>query len=152
MRRQVEREYRAVFVDRPREIRLDRDSKVVASRLFALPGMLDDLHDFARELGLRPAWYQEHAVLPHYDLVDTMVPCAIGRGAREADQNCVREAVAAWLKVRARTRREALLAQQREPDGSIRNPRFALNNRNQPLTDDEAHQEFERCRARLRGQ
>lgn len=30
---------------------------------------LDELHDFARRIGMKRAWFQDHISMPHYDLV-----------------------------------------------------------------------------------
>jgi hypothetical protein len=32
-------------------------------------GDLDELHDFARRIGLRRSWFQDHRTVSHYDLI-----------------------------------------------------------------------------------
>lgn len=44
-------------------------------------GELDELHAFAKQLGLRRAWFQEHAIAPHYDLTIKKREKAIELGA-----------------------------------------------------------------------
>lgn len=44
-------------------------------------GPLDELHDFARRIGLKPAWYQPHPLAPHYDLTPGRREAAIAAGA-----------------------------------------------------------------------
>jgi hypothetical protein len=34
----------------------------------ATDGSLDELHAFAAKIGLKRAWFQDHARVPHYDL------------------------------------------------------------------------------------
>jgi hypothetical protein len=47
---------------------------------------LDELHWFANSLGLKRAWFQGHASLPHYDVtVETRV-VALNRGAVDSDR------------------------------------------------------------------
>ncbi|MCT7316350.1 DUF4031 domain-containing protein [Ralstonia sp. CHL-2022] len=47
---------------------------------------LDELHGFARALGLKRAWFQAQASLPHYDVTIEVRDVALRRGAREADR------------------------------------------------------------------
>lgn len=43
---------------------------------------LDELHNFARQMGLRPSWFQDHPVHPHYDLTTKRaLRRAIAKGA-----------------------------------------------------------------------
>lgn len=42
---------------------------------------LDELHRFAAKLRLRRAWFQDHAVIPHYDLRPSKRQQAIFHGA-----------------------------------------------------------------------
>lgn len=56
----------------------------------------EELHDFARRLGLCRGWFQEHDVAPHYDLTPARRLRAVELGATETT---TRE----WLK-RARAR------------------------------------------------
>ena len=47
---------------------------------------LDELHEFARTLGLKRAWFQAHASLPHYDVTVEVRDVALIRGAVAADR------------------------------------------------------------------
>lgn len=47
---------------------------------------LDELHRFAAKLRLRRAWFQDHAVMPHYDLRPSKRLLAIERGAIEVSR------------------------------------------------------------------
>lgn len=47
---------------------------------------LDELHGFARLLGLRRGWFQAQASLPHYDVTVEVRDIALSRGAQAADQ------------------------------------------------------------------
>lgn len=42
---------------------------------------LDELHKFAKSIGLRREWYQKEASLPHYDLTASKRALAIKSGA-----------------------------------------------------------------------
>ena len=46
---------------------------------------LPELHDFARQLGLRRAWFQR-ASYPHYDVTAEIRARALGLGALHADR------------------------------------------------------------------
>jgi len=51
---------------------------------------LDELHAFARRLGLKRSWFQARLVLPHYDLTAPKRDTAVRLGATEiADQDVV---------------------------------------------------------------
>lgn len=47
---------------------------------------LHELHWFAKSLGLKRAWFQAHASLPHYDVTVEVRVVALSRGAVEADR------------------------------------------------------------------
>ena len=47
---------------------------------------LDELHEFAHTLGLKRAWFQAHASLPHYDITVEVRGVALFRGAVAADR------------------------------------------------------------------
>lgn len=47
---------------------------------------LDELHQFARTLGLKRAWFQAHASLPHYDVTVEVRAMALSQGAIAADR------------------------------------------------------------------
>ncbi len=57
-----------------------------ACHLFTDDGNLDDLHAFAARVGLRRAWFQRHACLPHYDLTIARRGVAVRLGARQVDR------------------------------------------------------------------
>jgi hypothetical protein len=42
---------------------------------------IDELHAFARRIGLRRGWFQDHALAPHYDLTPARRERAIAAGA-----------------------------------------------------------------------
>jgi hypothetical protein len=46
-------------------------------------GPLDALHAFARKIGLKRSWFQEHPSAPHYDLTPRRRRAAILEGAVE---------------------------------------------------------------------
>lgn len=47
---------------------------------------LDELHRFAKSLGLKRAWFQAHASLPHYDVTVEVRILALSWGAVVADR------------------------------------------------------------------
>lgn len=47
---------------------------------------LDELHEFAHTLGLKRAWFQADASLPHYDITVEVRGVALIRGAVAADR------------------------------------------------------------------
>jgi hypothetical protein len=47
---------------------------------------LDELHQFAHTLGLKRAWFQAQASLPHYDITVEDRGIALTRGAVAADR------------------------------------------------------------------
>ena len=61
---------------------------------------LTELHDMARRIGLRRAWFQDRPTAPHYDLTASRRAAAVALGAVEVD---FRRASAIW-----RARREAI--------------------------------------------
>ncbi len=44
---------------------------------------LDELHDMARQLGLKRSWFQNHPRFPHYDLTANMRRKAVLAGVKE---------------------------------------------------------------------
>ncbi len=44
---------------------------------------LDELHAFAAKLGMKPAWFQDHRLAPHYDLTPQRRARAVELGAVE---------------------------------------------------------------------
>ena len=63
---------------------------------------LDELHLFAKFLGLKRSWFQAHASLPHYDITVEVRNLAISRGAVAADRR--------MLILRARRLKDELIA------------------------------------------
>ena len=43
---------------------------------------IEELHAFAKRIGLRRTWFQNHRVLPHYDLTPARREAALNAGAR----------------------------------------------------------------------
>ena len=46
-------------------------------------GDIKELHDMAFHIGLKGEWFQDHALIPHYDVLETKRLLAINRGARK---------------------------------------------------------------------
>lgn len=44
---------------------------------------LDELHEFATSIGLKRAWFQNHRLMPHYDLTPGKRAIAVRKGAVE---------------------------------------------------------------------
>lgn len=44
---------------------------------------LDELHTFAGQIGMRRSWFQNHRLVPHYDLTATRRRLAVRMGATE---------------------------------------------------------------------
>lgn len=47
---------------------------------------LDELHAFAKRLGLKREWFQDHVVAPHYDLTVKTRAKALSMGAIRRDE------------------------------------------------------------------
>jgi hypothetical protein len=47
---------------------------------------LDELHRFAKSLGLKRTWFHANASLPHYDVTVEIRAMALSRGAVAADR------------------------------------------------------------------
>ena len=58
---------------------------------------VEELHAFARRLGLKKAWFQDHRWVKHYDLTEARRVKAVALGAIEHDR---RAAVAKWNEIR----------------------------------------------------
>jgi hypothetical protein len=70
----------AVYVDNARILwRGSRWCHLVADSL-------EELHRFAQDLGLKRAWFQGNASLPHYDVTTYTRELALRRGAVRADR------------------------------------------------------------------
>lgn len=46
-------------------------------------GDMKELHAFAERIGLRRAWFQNHPIMPHYDLTPARRAAAVRAGAEE---------------------------------------------------------------------
>jgi Protein of unknown function (DUF4031) len=44
-------------------------------------GPLDELHEFAARIGMKRSWFQEHRLMPHYDLTPQRRARALAAGA-----------------------------------------------------------------------
>jgi len=44
-------------------------------------GPLEELHAFARRIGMRREWFQDHPLAPHYDLIESKRQKALALGA-----------------------------------------------------------------------
>ena len=47
---------------------------------------LDELHEFAKQIGMRRSWFQNDSRLPHYDLTENRRRMAVKLGAVELDR------------------------------------------------------------------
>lgn len=54
-----------------------------------LADTIQELHSFAKRLGLRREWFQDQAKYPHYDLTSQMREKAVHLGAVEADNRTI---------------------------------------------------------------
>jgi hypothetical protein len=69
----------AVYVD---DMRLQaRVGRITARWSHLHADSVDELHGFARSIGLKRAWFQDKPGFPHYDLTDTKRREAIRAGA-----------------------------------------------------------------------
>lgn len=60
---------------------------------------LEELHDFAQQLGLRRAWFQ-NKILPHYDLTGNKRKQALKLGAIEISRNKIKKLIEIEVKRR----------------------------------------------------
>lgn len=59
---------------------------------------IEELHQFAKQIGLQKTWYQGKACYPHYDITDSMRERALEFGAHHADKRKIVD-VSAKLKL-----------------------------------------------------
>lgn len=76
-----------------------RGARIANCHLFTDSADLDELHRFAEGIGLKRAWFQGKASVPHYDLTPRRRAAAVKAGAVEVDR---RQAVAIWRAWRAK--------------------------------------------------
>ena len=50
---------------------------------------LSEVHEFARQLGLRRSWFQERSVYPHYDVTVSVRDKALALGASIGDRSTI---------------------------------------------------------------
>ncbi|WP_202753726.1 DUF4031 domain-containing protein [Burkholderia cenocepacia] len=50
---------------------------------------LNELHDFAQQLGLRRSWFQERSIYPHYDVTVSVREKALMLGALKGDRSTI---------------------------------------------------------------
>lgn len=65
---------------------------------------LDELHSFAKRLGLKRDWFQHAATYPHYDVTNSMREKALRMGATEGNRvtiiECARQLKAELIRER----------------------------------------------------
>ena len=66
-----------------------------------MPGELNQLHAFARQIGLKRAWFQDKPNgLPHYDLNPNKRVQAVKEGATQVDRRGIVDVMHAWREHR----------------------------------------------------
>lgn len=68
---------------------------------------LNELHDFAQQLGLRRSWFQERSIYPHYDVTVSVREKALTLGALMGDRGTI-VTCAKQLKTELRNERDAV--------------------------------------------
>lgn len=69
---------------------------------------LSQLHQVATRIGLRPAWFQNHAMMPHYDLTEGKRYQALKNGAMGVDRDTEFECIQKWREFRTGKRLPAV--------------------------------------------
>lgn len=64
-----------------------RGRTVKSCHLFA--DTLEELHQLAAAIGMKPQWFQNHRRLPHYDLTASKREMALKFGAQDVDRRTV---------------------------------------------------------------
>jgi chloramphenicol O-acetyltransferase len=59
---------------------------------------ISELHNFAREIGMKRVWFQNDTRLPHYDLTAKRRITAIKNGAKEVDRKFMRAFIRNYWK------------------------------------------------------
>ena len=116
-------------------------------RLFTLPGFVEDLEEFACEIGLRPAGLQRGR-MPHFVLSSGRRVRAERHGAVGVGRAQVAEALRVWRAANEQSRIAALREQEKYGAGLCgpdRRPRGVV-----PVSEEEFHEQVERVREQLR--
>lgn len=77
-----------------------RGRTVKSCHLFCDQLDLDELHTMAARIGMKRSWFQDHRLLPHYDLTASRRALAVSLGVVEVGRD---EAVRLWRARRALT-------------------------------------------------
>ena len=54
---------------------------IYTDKVHLIADSIDELHEFAKEIGLKREWFQDNEKHPHYDIWGVMVKRAIKKGA-----------------------------------------------------------------------
>lgn len=63
-----------------------RGRTVASCHMFTDSEDIEELHAFAKAIGMKREWFQPHKIAPHYDLVKSRRDAAVVLGAREVDR------------------------------------------------------------------
>lgn len=74
-----------------------RGHKVKSCHMFTDTVDLTELHETAKNIGMKREWFQEHKVAPHYDLTTSRRELAVSLGAIELGR---KESSAIWKQRR----------------------------------------------------
>ena len=66
------------------------------THLFTLPNFEDELHLFAKEIGLNRVWFQRNGTMPHYDLNDGRREVALRVGVTELNKFMTVAVIRLW--------------------------------------------------------
>lgn len=61
---------------------------------------IEELHQFAASIGLKRAWFQNHAALPHYDLTEWKRMFAVRQGAVEISREHLVGLMRQWRELK----------------------------------------------------
>lgn len=129
-----------IFVDKPKKY--SKEEIKPAARRYGqqwshlwTDGDLSELHAFARKLRLSPSWFQDRALLSHYDLTPSKFALACREGAQVVD-------LVDWLDQRKRTMQKI-----RAADGDDYDPDCPACLRGLPHSDAEHQDHPRRSRA-----
>lgn len=86
---------------------------------------VDELHEFAARLGLRPEWFQRKTLYPHYDVTTSVRARALRLGAVAAHKEAV-VTCARGLRVQLNEQaRQARVAVEPQEEGACNQPASA---------------------------